>query len=125
MGESHPSTSQICLTGLTGVHKHGVKYSYISYILLYFRPTFYILEGRKKVLYFVQLLYFLDFKEMSPIFLELCIPLSKKQLPQQFQIKFLLLRSKSIHSIACLVFNFIANQYFPSCLMIHLCDAGS
>ena len=34
-------------------------------------------------------------------------------------------RSISDHNIACLVFNFIANQYFPSCLMIHSCDTGS
>ena len=68
---------------------------------------------------------FLYFKELSPIFLELCIPVSKQQLSQQFQINFLLLRSISDHNIACLVFNFIANQYFPSCFMIHLCNTGS
>ena len=97
-----------------------------SYILLHFRPTSYILEGRKEVLYFAQiLLCFLYFKEMSPIFLELCILMSKPQLLQQFQIKFLLLRRIFDHNIACLVFNFIANQYFPSCLMIHSCSTGT
>ena len=55
------------------------KYSYISYILLYFRHFSYIFERKKKFLYFGQiLLYFLYFKAMSPIFLELCIPVLKR-----------------------------------------------
>ena len=49
-------------------------------------------------------------------------PVSKQKLLQQFQTK---LFSISDHNIACLVFNFIANQYFPSCLMIHSCNKGT
>ena len=105
---------------------HGVK------VILYFlySPVFqaHILcfRGKEKIpIFCINSPVFPVFIELSPIFLELCIPVSKQQLPQQFQIKFLLLRSISDHNIACLVFNFIANQYFPSCLMIHSCNTGS
>ena len=104
---------------------HGVKvflyflYSVFQAHILYFR-------GKEKIpIFCINCPVFPIFKEMSPIFLALCIPVSKQQLLQQFQIKFLLLRSISDHNIACLVFNFIANQYFPSCLMIHSCNTGS